>query len=169
MRRTSLNGVYDPHTNIMQYPKTMQPTHARWEPVPDSALTTNAKAITANGSIPYEIEAHYEHVDVEAPEPSIFPPVKPIHARRFLIVDTLYENPDKSHLGVPGVDGDVHDIGFNGLSSVPDDIRNELPPECRQAFDDALTQEMEWKGRWSCEERDACRRAPIVDKGLFMM
>jgi chromatin structure-remodeling complex protein RSC7 len=33
LRRANLAGVYDPHTNLMCYPKVTQPTHARWEEV----------------------------------------------------------------------------------------------------------------------------------------
>lgn len=36
LRKANLQGVYDPHTNLMCYPKTTQPTHARWEEVPRS-------------------------------------------------------------------------------------------------------------------------------------
>ena len=34
-RRTTLDGVYDTHTNLMCYPKIMQPTKAKWERVPE--------------------------------------------------------------------------------------------------------------------------------------
>ncbi|KAF2115875.1 nuclear localization protein [Lophiotrema nucula] len=34
LRKANLNGIYDPHTNQITYPKIMQPTHARWEQVP---------------------------------------------------------------------------------------------------------------------------------------
>jgi chromatin structure-remodeling complex protein RSC7 len=34
LRRANLEGVYDPHTNLMCYPKVTQPTHARWEEAP---------------------------------------------------------------------------------------------------------------------------------------
>lgn len=33
IRRANMEGVYDPHTNLMCYPKVTQPTHARWEEV----------------------------------------------------------------------------------------------------------------------------------------
>lgn len=37
VRRANMTmGTYDPHTNLMCYPKTTQPTHARWERVPAS-------------------------------------------------------------------------------------------------------------------------------------
>jgi chromatin structure-remodeling complex protein RSC7 len=36
LRKANLEGVYDPHTNLMCYPKVTQPTHARWEEVPSS-------------------------------------------------------------------------------------------------------------------------------------
>lgn len=34
IRKANIQGIYDPHTNIMCYPKITQPTHARWEEVP---------------------------------------------------------------------------------------------------------------------------------------
>lgn len=37
IRRANMtSGIYDPHTNLMCYPRTTQPTHARWERVPAS-------------------------------------------------------------------------------------------------------------------------------------
>ncbi|KAF2191071.1 nuclear localization protein [Zopfia rhizophila CBS 207.26] len=35
-RKGNLEGIYDPHTNLMCYPKITQPTHVRWEEVPAS-------------------------------------------------------------------------------------------------------------------------------------
>jgi chromatin structure-remodeling complex protein RSC7 len=29
-----MQGIYDPHTNLMCYPRSTQPTHAKWEEVP---------------------------------------------------------------------------------------------------------------------------------------
>lgn len=34
LRRANMQGIYDPHTNLMCYPRTTQPTHAKWEEVP---------------------------------------------------------------------------------------------------------------------------------------
>ncbi|KAF2281493.1 uncharacterized protein EI97DRAFT_367671 [Westerdykella ornata] len=36
LRKANIQGIYDPHTNLMCYPKITQPTHARWEEVPPS-------------------------------------------------------------------------------------------------------------------------------------
>lgn len=36
IRKANLQGIYDPHTNLMCYPKITQPTHARWEEVPST-------------------------------------------------------------------------------------------------------------------------------------
>ena len=44
-------------------------------------------------------------------------------------------------------DGEVHDMGFNGLASVSDEVKAELPPECLAAFEEALAKELEWKGK----------------------
>jgi chromatin structure-remodeling complex protein RSC7 len=151
----------------MQYPKTMQASHARWEKAPD--LEADLTKAMLNGSLnDHEPDAE----DLPGPDAqaaSIFTPVKPIHSRHFLVVDTLYENPMSSQLGVPGPDGDAHDIGFNGLASIPDDIRNELPAECRKAFDEALAKELNWKTKWGTESKDSMRKAPIIDKGLINM
>jgi chromatin structure-remodeling complex protein RSC7 len=106
--------------------------------------------------------------DVEGKPTTIFTPVKPVHAQHFLIVDTVYENPPYSHLGLPGPDGDGIDLGFKGLSSISEDIYNELPPECRKAFEGALAKELEWKKKWRTETEDSMRRPPIIDKGLIM-
>jgi chromatin structure-remodeling complex protein RSC7 len=155
LRRNNLNGIYDPHTNNMQYPKIMQPTHARWEQIDDNEV--QAKLRLTNG--------HTEDHD-EGEEKSIFPPVKPIYSKNFMIVDTVYQSAPSVNLGVPGPDGDAYDLGFNGLSSVPEAIRVELPPECRKAFEDALEKEMQWKNKWGTEGQFAHRRAPVIDKGM---
>ncbi|KAF2000060.1 hypothetical protein P154DRAFT_576392 [Amniculicola lignicola CBS 123094] len=34
LRKANVQGIYDPHTNMMCFPKTTQATHARWEEVP---------------------------------------------------------------------------------------------------------------------------------------
>ena len=139
----------------MQYPKTMQPTHARWEQIDDNAV--QAKLRITNG--------HTEdHEDGE--DHTIFTPVKPIYSKNFMIVDTVYESAPFVNLGVPGPDGDTYDLGFNGLSSVPDDIKAELPPECLKAFEDALEKEMQWKNKWEAESQSAHRKAPKIDKGV---
>ena len=140
----------------MQYPKTMQPTHAKWVQINDDQ--TDSKKQLTNG------HAH-EQVD-EAP--SMFTVVKPIYSRNYMIVDTAYETPSYSNLGVPGPDGDIHDLGFKGLSSVAEVVKAELPSKCLAAFEEALAKEMEWKMNWNTEGTDAHRKAPIIDKGLIM-
>ena len=153
IRKTNLNGVYDPHTNVMQYPKSMQPTHARWEQINDHE-EFDMKHLT-NG-----------HGEDNEAIPTMFTPVKPIYSKNFMIVDTVYESAPASHLGVPGPDGDAHDLGFNGLSSISDDIKAELPPECLEAFEKALEKELEWKNRWGTEIENTLRKAPPIDKGV---
>ena len=77
----------------------------------------------------------------------------------------LYQN----NPTVPGTGNFISDLGFNGLASVSDDIKAELPPECLAAFEKTLAKEMEWKSRWSTEKGDAQRRQPIIDKGLVVI
>ncbi|KAG9234909.1 putative chromatin structure-remodeling complex subunit rsc7 [Amylocarpus encephaloides] len=153
-RKANLNGIYDVHTNITQYPKSMQPTHARWEQIDDYDPKNSADSM--NGNVLNEGDAQ-----------TILPPVKPIYSRNFMVVDTVYETPPSSHLGVPGSDGDVRDLGFNGLSSVSDDIKALLPSECFKAFDEAVGKEIKWKSKWGNEAQDTSRRAPKIDKGTI--
>jgi chromatin structure-remodeling complex protein RSC7 len=134
----------------MQYPKTMQPTHAKWVQINDYAVKSKSTTTTDQPS---------------GDEPTIFPPVDPILSRNYMVVDTIYESAPASNLGVPGPDGAVYDIGFNGLADVSEDIKADLPPECLRAFEEALEKERSWKGHWGLESRDGLRRAPKIDKG----
>ncbi|KAF2785968.1 nuclear localization protein [Melanomma pulvis-pyrius CBS 109.77] len=58
LRKSNLNGVYDPHTNMMCYPKTTQPTHARWEEV-----------LPADTDVPDVVRRHYLVVDTYVQKP----------------------------------------------------------------------------------------------------
>ncbi|ESZ91252.1 putative Chromatin structure-remodeling complex subunit rsc7 [Sclerotinia borealis F-4128] len=159
-RRQNLNGIYDPHTNIMQYPRTMQPTHARWEQINDN------------------------EPQPESADSTLFPPVKPFFSRNLLIVDTYMESSPSTHYGVPGPDGAGWDLGaggngngigdndmgmgMDGLCGVSEDILDALPEDCRKAFEEAREREREWKGRWGSESVDGGRRSVKVDKGLIL-
>lgn len=155
LRRKNLNGIYDPHTNIMQYPKTMQPTHAKWIQIDDNEVEANSRLLK-------------DGAEDDGDAKSMFSPVKPIYSRNYMIVDTVYESAPSSSYGVPGPDGDIHDLGFNGLSSVSDDIKSELPRQCLAAFEKALENEMQWKTKWGTESSDSSRKAPAIDKGLIL-
>lgn len=171
-RRRNLNGVYEPHTNTMHYPATMQPTHARWEALVDGQGQITGRPGYVNSSktamITETANDDKEGKDENGSEDTIFLPVEPVYAKNFLIVDTVYENPLSSHLGPPGPADDTRDVGFNGLSTVTDEVLAELPPDCRTAFEKSLSAEKDWKAKWSTESVDALRRAPIIDKGLIM-
>lgn len=132
----------------MHYPRTMQPTHARWEQIDD-----------------HEVEGS-DGVDLDVTQ-TIFTPVPSIVSRNYMVVDTVFESAPRPNLGVPGPDGEFFDVGFNGLSGVSDAVKAELPPDCLAAFEQALAAEKEWKTRWGSETRDGLRRAPKIDKGVF--
>ena len=158
LRRAKLNGVYDPHTNSIHYPKTMQPTHAKWEQINDYEIEARSKLLNGHAADEREEKAQ-----------GIFTPIKPIYSKNYMIIDTVYESAPSTNLGVPGTGNFISDLGFNGLASVSDDIKAELPPECLAAFEKTLAKEMEWKSRWSTEKGDAQRRQPIIDKGLVVI
>jgi chromatin structure-remodeling complex protein RSC7 len=137
-RKANHSGIYDPHTNLMHYPKIMQPTHFRWEQVNDEeedTHTTNGVSQLTNGvnGVHLNGTSHQDLRPKSSSKNTIFPPVKPIVSRNFM------------------------DVGPNGISGISEEILAELPPECRKAFDEAKEKELEWKNRWGTEKQDGMR------------
>ncbi|KAF2645108.1 hypothetical protein P280DRAFT_466343 [Massarina eburnea CBS 473.64] len=58
LRKANLNGVYDAHTNLMCYPKVTQPTHAKWEEVPQE-----------QSDVPPLVRKHYLVIDTYVQKP----------------------------------------------------------------------------------------------------
>lgn len=153
IRRRNNQGVYDIHTNLVQYPSIMQPTQARIEQVPPSSH------------------------DAEAPESQIFPPLSPNIPRNFLVTDTHFETPPT---GIAAVTYDHTPkttasarykpddplAPFRGLSAISDEVKACLPPECLEALEKAQAQEEEWHSRWGVEASAKARRVPVIDKAI---
>lgn len=160
-RRHSLNGVYDVHTNIMQYPKIMQPTHARWQqvlPTSPASRTPPTAADHINGNLPDGPNGTIGHSDGrESAADTIFPDISPVFTRNFMISDTYYETPPASVLGYPGPDEEILDVGPGGLTRVPEHLLAELPESCRQSFVEARAVEKAWKQRWGTDHDDGAR------------
>jgi chromatin structure-remodeling complex protein RSC7 len=133
-RQKNRNGLYDIHTNSMQWPSALQPTHARWRIVNDG---------TVDGT---DLGAEL------AEKMTIFPKLDSIYARNFRIHDVYLETAPDATMGAPGIADDG-----SCLSNIPDDLVDELPPECRDAFQEARLREIEWKSRWRTEAVDGKR------------
>ena len=151
VRRENSQGLYDIHTNAIQWPKAMQPTHARWENV---ERQTNHGKEEAKKELANIASNDQENVDQELS--SIFKELKPIYPRNFMIHDLALEGAPESTFGPPGLDHDPQ-----SLSSIPATILDELPAECRQAFEEAKARELAWKSKWTTESVDGKR-------GVFM-
>jgi chromatin structure-remodeling complex protein RSC7 len=147
VRRENSEGHYDIHTNTVQWPNTTQPTHARWETV-EPGRGHGAKdrqgdpADGINGA---------EH-DTDQELSTMFKHLDPIYPRNFMICDFTLEGATESKFGPPGLDTDPQ-----SLSSVPRDVLDELPAECRHAFEKAKQREMAWRARWKTESADGYR------------
>lgn len=157
MRSANNEGVYDTHTNLMFYPTIMQPTHARWEQVPPPHTTTSSGAdskLLTNGTHDNSLTN-----GTSTPPSTTFRPIPAIISRNFLITDTHFTSPSLPHTGFPGPDGLITDrtSGPNGLASIPDDLVNELPEDCRRAFEQARSAEVDWKGQWGTEAQSTLR------------
>lgn len=203
MRHTNLNGVFDIHTNIIQYPKIMQPTHARWErlPPPDprgaARLMQDMSSLTLTNGAPAENEEAPEpstepnathHPDTITTDtttatdtatehqPTIFSSIPASLSNRFGIHDIHYESPQYSNMGIPGPDGDLVDVGPNGLITIANpqhpefmtqEILAELPPECKEALLTAAANEYEWKSKWGTETEAGARSRPLKNYAWF--
>ncbi|KAL4811517.1 chromatin remodelling complex Rsc7/Swp82 subunit-domain-containing protein [Aspergillus unguis] len=194
IRQQNLGGIYDIHTNIIQYPKIMQPTHARWERLPppdprgDAKLTKEMSTLTLTNGVAEDGNAHAEpapeaETQAENPDskpdeenPTIFSAIPATLSRRFAVLDVQTESPPFSNMGIPGPDGDVHDLGANGLISVANpkypefvnpEILDELPPECKEALIEAASHEWQWKSKWCSEQDDGARTAPRKSYAWF--
>lgn len=161
-RRQNLDGVYDVHTNVMQYPKIMQPTHVRWEPMSQTTARSTPPQQISNGQANnhgVNGVAGPDHEDGGSGPDTIFAPVPPVYDRSFMITDIYYEQPATSSFGYPGPDGAVLDVGPSGLTDIPAHILAELPENCREAFYEAQADERRWKSSWGTENEDHARGA----------
>jgi chromatin structure-remodeling complex protein RSC7 len=139
---------------MMFYPTIMQPTHAKWEQIPPQPSTDSSQQQTlTNGS------AHTTNGEPSSSEPTIFSAVPPVVSRNYAVIDTNYTAPPISNAGFPGPDGTITDptSGSQGLSSIPSDILDELPEDCRQAFETARAAEVGWKQQWGTEAQSGMR------------
>ena len=149
----------------------MQPTHAKWQQVPQP--TTGARAeqkrltnglpnghLTNGDTVHHDDDAmEVDHSHESSSKPTIFSDVSAKVSRNFTVVDTVFNAPPSNQPGYPGPDGHIEDLaaGPNGLSSVPDDLLDELPEDCRRAFEDARKTEAAWKKGWGTEMQSAMR------------
>lgn len=140
IRRLNNRGVYDIHTNTMQYPAIMQPTQARIEQVAEAPASASRR----------------------------FPPLPAKVVRNLLVTDTYMESPPAGAAPVARAAPAAADAlaAFDGLASIPDDVKDLLPPECRAALDKALANDAEWKSRWGPESATMSRRDPVIDKAI---
>jgi chromatin structure-remodeling complex protein RSC7 len=151
-----LSGHYDVHTNMMQYPATMQPTYARIEQIRDPEESAD-------------------------PPSTMFPPIQPQMSRNFYITDTYLETPptgiSPASYELPfRTAADARDrrasdradllAPFRGLGAVSNEIRDLLPEECKGAFDEARRNEMEWHAKWGPEAESTSRKEPVIDKAI---
>lgn len=137
----------------------MQPTHVKWEDITPQSGDSSSHGLT-NGVA--QLTNGVSHVNIngavaKAVPRTIFAPVAEVIPRNYLVIDTKFVSPPMAGLGIPGPDGDVLDVGPNGLPSVSDDILAELPPDCRKALEEAKAKELQWKRQWGTEAESGAR------------
>ena len=144
-RRANVDGVYDPHTNLVHFPKSTQPTHARWERLPrESEEGDEQGRQLTDAAAPSGVQTMFSRVPANL-------------AQNALVVDTVLVGPSSTSGGLPGLDGHDLDLSATGLTDVADQVMAELPAACRLAFEQARSQELDWKRAWSQESEDGAR------------
>ena len=140
------------HTNLMQYPRIMQHTHARWEQVDSETVQATAQNMLSGrthgddtgGSRPVSRE-------LKGTTDTIFTSLPPHFARNFMIVDTYAHGPPTSTFGFPGLLGSVEDVGPTGLTDISEDVIAVLPEESRKAFLEMRDDTRRWQSSWGTE------------------
>ena len=135
IRDENHDGIYDIHTNTMQYPKNLQPTHARWEQVDDTVFNDESTVDELSSN---------------------FSKLHPVYSRNYRIHDLCLESAPDTSLPNPGFGS-----SSPSLTTIAPDILDELPMECRQAFAQAVNNEMQWRSKWLNENTDG-HRAKIL-------
>lgn len=144
----------------------MQPTHAKWEHV-SPILESTERMPAANGLVDGhhltngEVNSTANGDDIALGTSqsqmsngnTVFTEVPAVISRNFTVVDLHFDAPPISGIGYPGPDGSIEDptSGSNGLSTVSQDLIDELPSDCRAAFEEARDTELRWKQQWAQE------------------
>ena len=144
----------------------MQPTHVKWEHIPTPSehlqIQQQQQKKTIAAATPHGTHAANQSSD-PSPSPSnptttIFTPIPALISRNYLISDTYFTSPQLPNTNlIPGPDGDINDLGPNGLSGISQAVLDELPAECREAFAAARDAETTWKSGWGNEGIDGGR------------
>jgi chromatin structure-remodeling complex protein RSC7 len=136
LRRANLDGIYDAHTNLMCYPKTTQPTHARWEEVPPS-----------ESNVPDAVRRSYLVVDTYFQKPI------------FAGLGIPGPDGDFCDVGLNGLsDCNFEDLDFSDLPPEQEKVSKAAIP----AYWQAKQAEEEWKQQWQTEGTDGARGKPKI-------
>lgn len=182
-RRKTLNGVYDPHTNLVCYPRHMQPTHAKWERVPEpySSPTkpTRPEHDQINGapsSSPSHTNGNIENkADTELQSIYRMPPPSSLVTRNFLVADSYYLTPPHATLPPPGPSPLVSKLQQpldeypldGGLPELDSEDLGSLDEESRTAYLKRRQLEEEWRSCWGNEEIDGSRAKLRIGVGVL--
>ena len=66
--------------------------------------------------------------------PSDHTDVPPLVQRKYLVVDSIFQQPPFASLGIPGPDGDFIDVGTNGLPELDDEDVQKMKQEELESF-----------------------------------
>ncbi|KAJ5736863.1 Chromatin-remodelling complex RSC SWI/SNF subunit Rsc7/Swp82 [Penicillium malachiteum] len=134
MRKTNMGGVYEVHTNVMQYPQITQPTHVRYEHVPPPSIDPRENLMgglsslnLAPGPSTTEDAGSSSTIPSDTTSPPIFPPVPKSVSDNYMVQDIIFEAPPYSNM------------------------------DSKKALEEAQAAELEWKQRWSTEAEDGAR------------
>lgn len=88
--------------------------------------------------------------------------VPPLVRRKYLVVDSIFQQPPFAGLGIPGPDGNFVDVGTNGLPDLDAEDEKSMKPEELKSFKQIKTEEQEWRSEWGGETTDGARSKPRI-------
>jgi chromatin structure-remodeling complex protein RSC7 len=88
--------------------------------------------------------------------------VPPLVQRKYLVVDSMFQQPPFAGLGIPGPDGDFIDVGTNGLPDLDDEDVQNMKREELESFVQLKNEEIEWQAQWGGECTDGARSKPKI-------
>lgn len=119
-RKTSLTGVYEPHTNLTFYPSNLQPSAAKWELIsPD--LPENR-----SGGNPNSNRSAIDFNLLTPPQTFNFKPMYKCDEKEFL---------------------PLNDRGC-GIKDISADVYKDLPSDIKRAIEERIEKEQEWENKW---------------------
>lgn len=88
--------------------------------------------------------------------------VPPFIRHKYLVVDSIFQQPPFAGLGIPGPEGNFIDVGTNGAPDIDDEDEKKMSPDQLANFKRIKLEQQEWRNQWDGEHKDGARAKPKI-------